>query len=378
MKKEFSLYLDLMRFLAALAVVIYHSNLRLISDSMVPLSGHGHAAVIVFFVLSGFVISYVTAEREKTAVEYWASRLSRFYSLVLPVVLLTPLLDLAGEALAPAFYEGRTTHDLAWFRILTSLAYLNEVWSISIMSFSNVPFWSLCYEMWYYVMFAIFTFVPGKPRWVLLAGCALLLGPKILVLAPIWVLGVLLQRGSFLQRLTPGAGALLFLASWVAYALFQHFHLTQLGSDMLRRLVGDYWHKQAAFSQYFMTDYLLALIVAANFAGARAAAPLWGGWLRRAERPIRWLAGYTFSLYIMHQPLLQFWAAVFNGDPAGRSFYLLVLGATLVTVLVAGALTEHKREGLRQWLRRRLQALTASGWWQRGIRPVLGFKRAQG
>lgn len=378
MKKEFSLYLDLMRFLAALAVVIYHSNSRLVSAAHIPFSGHGHAAVIVFFVLSGFVISYVTAEREKTPVEYWASRLSRFYSLVLPVVLATPLLDLAGEALAPAFYDGKTTHGLAWLRIATSLAYLNEVWTISIMSFSNVPFWSLCYEMWYYVLFAVFTFVPGKTRWLLLAGGALLLGPKIVVLAPIWVLGVVLQRWTLLQRLSPAAGAALFLASWGAYALFQAAGLTEWGADLLHRWVGDYWYKQAAFSKFFLTDYLLALIVAANFAGARAAAPVWGAWLRRAERPVRWLAGYTFSLYIMHQPLLHFYSAVINGDPSGPGFYLAVLGATLASVLVAGALTEHKREGLRRWLRASLAAMTGSGWWQRGIRPMLGMARVQG
>ncbi len=39
---------------------------------------------------------------------------------------------------------------------------LNEVWFISITSFSNVPYWSICYEMWYYVGFALIVFLPGR------------------------------------------------------------------------------------------------------------------------------------------------------------------------------------------------------------------------
>jgi len=63
MKKEFSIYLDLVRFLAALAVVIYHSNMRNIIEANLPFSQHGHAARIVFFVLSGYVISYIVASQ---------------------------------------------------------------------------------------------------------------------------------------------------------------------------------------------------------------------------------------------------------------------------------------------------------------------------
>ena len=202
MKKEFSIYLDLVRFLAAVMVVIYHSNIRNLIREPLPMTGHGHTAVMIFFVLSGYVISYIASTREKAPVDYWASRLSRFYSIAIPAVLLTPLLDLAGQAMAPQFYPvGRTTDDLWWLRILTSLTYLNEIWSLSIQSFSNVPYWSLCYEMWYYTLFAIATFMKGTKRAVLLTVTALFLGPKIMILAPIWVLGVVLHRWDRLYAL---------------------------------------------------------------------------------------------------------------------------------------------------------------------------------
>jgi peptidoglycan/LPS O-acetylase OafA/YrhL len=356
--RAFSIYLDLVRVLAALAVIVYHSNFRLLTTEKLPFSNHGHAAVIVFFVLSGYVIAYITSERENTPVSYWSSRLSRFYSLALPVVLLTPLLDLAGEALAPQFYTGgTTTYGLAWLRILTSLTFLNEVWLVSIMSFSNVPYWSLCYEFWYYVLFAIVTFTAGRTR-VLLAGAVmLLLGPKILLLAPAWVAGVVLFRWQWLRALKPLPGALLFAASWPAYWLFHQYGLTEVGSGWLLKLVGPHLHQQMAFSKFFMTDYLLALIVVANFAGMRALADVAARPLRAIEPVIRPLAAYTFSAYILHQPLMQFYAALIDGDPGRPWFYAGTMLATFATIAVLGSMTEQQRHHWRHGIRKLLARL---------------------
>ncbi|MFP5392745.1 MAG: acyltransferase family protein [Gammaproteobacteria bacterium] len=363
MKKEFSIYLDLTRFLAALAVVIYHSNMRNIIAEPLSWSGHGHAAVMVFFVLSGYVISYITVARENNPIDYWSSRLSRFYSLALPVVLMAPLLDAVGESLAPQFYEGKTTHDLAWLRILTSLMFANEWWKQSIMSFSNVPYWSLCYEMWYYVLFGIFAFTQGRTRLLLAAGVMLLVGPKILLLLPVWVLGVALHRSDALARLPEWKCWALFLASWPLYALFHHYQLSEWASATLKELVGPVWHREAAFSRYFLTDYLLALIIAANFVGFRGIAHRFAAPLRLAERPIRWVASFTFSLYIFHQPLLQFYAALINGDPRQPWFYSAVMAATFATVVVLGYLLERKRDGWRRAFHALLSSLTRARWW---------------
>lgn len=362
MSREFSLYLDAVRFLAALMVVFYHMNMRWLSADILPLSGHGHAAVMVFFVLSGYVISYIHARRENTPAEYWASRLSRFYSLAIPVVLVTPLLDLAGAALRPEIYEGWTTHGLALVRIAASLAWLNEVWTISIMSFSNTPYWSLCYEMWYYILFAVCVFTAGRTRVALLAGCALVVGPKILLLAPVWAMGVVLHRWQLLQRTSFHAGLAMFIGSFIAFGLFQHYRLTDLGSAWIRDLVGPTLHHQLTFSRFALTDYLLGLIVAANFVGARAIAPVLGRVLLPLARPIRWLAGYTFSLYLMHQPLLLFFGAVIDGDPGGSLYFCTVLGAILLTVWLVGSLTEGRRHVLRAWLLVRLQAFHGLRW----------------
>jgi len=362
MQKEFSIYLDLVRFVAAVMVLLSHSNVRKVIAEPLSLSDQGHAAVIVFFILSGYVISYITAEREKTPIDYWSSRLSRFYSLVIPVVLLTPLLDVIGESIAPQFYVGKTTNDLAWVRILSSLTYLNEVWHISIMSFSNVPFWSLCYEMWYYVLFAVVAFTRGRTRYALLAAVALVVGPKILMLAPIWMFGVVLHRSNTLARLSEASCWALFLGSVALYLAFDHYQMTAYGDGLMRNLVGEKWFRTLTFSQHVIGDYPLALIIAANFVGFRGIAHRFGWLLLPAEAPIRWVAGLTFSLYIMHQPLLQFFAALIRGDNSTPVFYFQVLACTFVTIAVVGRFTEQKRHVLKRWIKHALKRLDA--WWQ--------------
>lgn len=357
MQREFSIYLDLVRFVAAFLVLIYHANLRALSTQEIPFSNHGHAAVIVFFILSGYVISFITAEREKTPLAYWSSRLSRFYILVIPVVLITPILDMLGESLAPNFYAGKTTHDYALLRIFTSLAYMNEIWNISIMSFSNVPFWSLCYEMWYYIMFAVATFMQGKKRNLCLVLCALVVGPKILLLAPIWILGVVLHRWKYPTQISELSSWLLFFGSLVAYWLFQHYQMTEYSKHLLAMLIGQHWMHEMAFSRYFITDYLLALIVAANFIGIRNIIFRFSSILLPFEKPIRWIAALTFPLYIMHQPLLQFFAAVINGDPAGYVFYTQVILCTILTVAVCGTYAERKRAQVKRYVFVLLQGL---------------------
>ena len=132
--RPFSVYLDLVRFFAALLVYIYHSNNTFVIKSGLPLSNYGHDSVIVFFVLSGFVIAFVTATKETTWQSYCASRIARVFSVALPAILLTLVLDTFGRGFNPGLYA-EYPYDQFLLRIGASLLMLNEVWFISITSF---------------------------------------------------------------------------------------------------------------------------------------------------------------------------------------------------------------------------------------------------
>src|SRR3954451_14311241 len=84
MSPALSVYLDLIRFAAAVVVVLSHSWLILFPG--LPLHWPGPGAVIVFFVLSGFVIALVTDARDRTLTDYALSRLSRLWSVAIPVL----------------------------------------------------------------------------------------------------------------------------------------------------------------------------------------------------------------------------------------------------------------------------------------------------
>src|SRR5438045_2563532 len=97
------MFLDLMRFSAAVVVLLHHLTSAQI-NSVLPRVTIGHEAVIVFFVMSGFVIAYVVHGRERSIEHYAAARLGRLYSVVLPALVLTFTLDRIGRAASPALY----------------------------------------------------------------------------------------------------------------------------------------------------------------------------------------------------------------------------------------------------------------------------------
>jgi peptidoglycan/LPS O-acetylase OafA/YrhL len=351
--KPFSLYLDLVRFAASCLVYMYHSNQRWLVEQPLPASHYGHSSVIVFFVLSGFVIAYVTERKENNCVSYLASRASRVYSVALPAVLLTLVLDAAGRSLAPAIYA--YPFDQFVVRSAASLLLLNEWWFVSITSFSNVPYWSICYEAWYYVAFAIVSFAPTRVALVALPALALLVGPKIVLLAPLWVAGVVLYRWQRLQALSMPLSWGLAIGAALGIVAFHVAGVGEAASAWFEARIGKDAYTQLTFSKFFIGDYLLGLLVMLHFAGMRRVAGALDVLLRPIERPVRYLARYTFTLYLLHQPLFLFWGAVLRGDPRGTGTWWLVTALSAASVLVIGHFTESRRHLLTPWIARQLQ-----------------------
>jgi peptidoglycan/LPS O-acetylase OafA/YrhL len=124
-----SLFLDAVRLGAALTVLYGHSRdmwfpgLATASDEP---GNTSHAAVAVFFALSGFVITHTTTSNNIGPRHYAQARLSRLYSVLLPALVLTALVELAVVHLAPvllAEYSRRA----AWPRYLMGGSFLNEI-----------------------------------------------------------------------------------------------------------------------------------------------------------------------------------------------------------------------------------------------------------
>jgi peptidoglycan/LPS O-acetylase OafA/YrhL len=357
MSRPFSIYLDLVRFVAACLVYLHHSNQRWLVESILPASYFGESAVTVFFVLSGYVIAYITDTREKTFTSYAASRISRVYSVAVPAVFLTIALDAVGRQLFPTPYG--YPFDNFLLRGTGSLLLLNEVWFISITSFSNVPYWSICYEMWYYVAFGMLMFLPRRIGLIAVALLAFALGPKVVLLAPIWGLGALLYYWKRLSMLSESAAWLLVLGSCTGIALLHLFGIKALLATLLKGVIGDEWHTQLTWSRFFLSDYLLGVLVFLNFTGVIRLSERLGPLLIPLEQPIRFLANYTLSLYLLHQPLFLFWGSVIRGDPSGYSYWCITTAMVVISVFAVGLLTETKRHLLKGWLERQFVKMGA-------------------
>src|SRR5579863_3058193 len=116
MKPATSLYLDLMRFTAAATVFFYHVG-GFTGGLFWRAQLYAQTAVVIFFVLSGFVIAHVLATRERSPLDYGASRFARLYSVVIPALLLGAICNTIGGWRSPGLYEAGT-HAYRYFATL--------------------------------------------------------------------------------------------------------------------------------------------------------------------------------------------------------------------------------------------------------------------
>lgn len=103
-----------------------------------------------------------------------------------------------------------------------------------------------------------------------------------------------------------------------------------------------------------------------NFIGIHAIAPVVEKALRRFEKPIRYCSGLTFSIYLYHYPLLQFFSAIYDQTMNTVVRNSLLLLTTLLVIVILGNLTEKKKHITRNLIRRFLIWVRISD--QRAIR----------
>lgn len=340
-----SIYLDLVRFLSAFAVLVGHCLQDGLYTGRYLFGTAAHEAVIVFFVLSGLVITTTTMRPGQTARTFFIARAARIYPVVLAALVLSfGLYALAGVLgfNAPGWAEDAK---FTFSTTVLSLLFLNESWVTTAVPW-NPPYWSICYEVFYYALFACLLFGRGVWRWPLLAALALLAGPRILALAPVWALGVWVVLDSRLRLRNPALGMALVSASWAAVFVIDAVRLDELVQDWLYATIPGWWRLYN--SQKLVTDYLLGLLVAANFIGFHACAPWFAGQLQRIEGLVRFLAGSTFSLYLFHRPITKFLSAA--GVSAGTdvlAFTGLLVGIMTLCFMLA-AVTEKRRAEARR------------------------------
>ena len=172
-------HLDCLRGLAALLVVVEHLRAFLfvpftqvvspgvITKAFYLVTGLGHQAVMIFFVLSGFLVggSVITALQKGkwSRRTYLLRRMSRLWVVLIPALLLTLFWDKLGCSIAPGgyhgdycelYHSGPTTLIPADWSIATFFGNAFFLQTILVPCFgTNGPLWSLANEFWYYLLF---------------------------------------------------------------------------------------------------------------------------------------------------------------------------------------------------------------------------------
>ena len=343
--RTLSVYLDLVRFVAALLVFMNHAQHPELNGAWLQaLGAYGREAVMIFFVLSGYVIAHVSATKERDARDYAISRLARLYSVVLPALVLTVIADQIGRALDPALYAGDwyvDSHPVP--RFLANLLFVNEYWNQSVRAFSNGPFWSMSYEASYYVIFGLWVY--SAPRWraILVPLALLAVGPKIVLLFPVWLLGVGVYRLNERWTAPPVLAWLLFVGSFIAFFALAELHFAKWSLELSVRWLGkEIVMDSLHYSKFFLNGYVVGLLVAANFIGVNGLRDVFAGVCAVLERPVRAAAGLTFSIYLFHYPLLHLFRAITASS-------VLICALTLAAIALLGTYTEQRKSAYKDF-----------------------------
>jgi peptidoglycan/LPS O-acetylase OafA/YrhL len=327
------------------------------------ITASGHEAVIIFFVLSGFLVGgtiFRSLEQQRWSwKQYLTHRFVRLWLVLIPALCLGVLWDHLGLFLQSHYsgYKGTAmdhlfpspgfvASTLTFPVFFGNAAFLQKILVPTLGT--NGALWSLANEFWYYILFPFALFALRrhyKPfHRVLYAVAFILLACfvgkyiYILYLFPVWLAGTALL---FIPRRNFALSAR--IASTVAYiAIF-------LGCVSI-------WQYYPWPSDYILTLSTCAYIWILLSATERSS----GG---RAEHLARGTARFSYTLYLVHMPFMYLLAGFLIHHtvwtPTVRGFFI-ALGLMLTVILYAWLIamaTEFHMAPVRQWVELRLDRL---------------------
>jgi peptidoglycan/LPS O-acetylase OafA/YrhL len=358
MKSDHYPWLDWLRFGAAFAVLLCHARGGNWMDwgSLDESSKNGVVAlffaltrpnlepVVVFFVLSGFLVGGKVLERLMCGAFSPASfALDRFSRIYIPLV---PALALS------AFAAWATGKSVSLWELTGNLLSLQSVFFRSFAD--NAPLWSLSYEVWFYVLAGSAAAVATASSRHRVLAMVLFVG-ALLVYTRLWNI--------FLYCWLLGAVAYPLrkvVLPWMAFVLGV---LLTVGGAVASQL--NMQTKSAGTAiEWLPSRDIAILVMSAGFAVAVA-------WL--AGRPIKttrmqriqasgavW-AAFSYTLYLTHYPLLHLWGLVDSTRYQSVTAFslgvlVLKLGSCLLVAWLLYLPFERRTGDFRRWFRSRFMA----------------------
>lgn len=155
-----------LRALAALGVVVVHSSTSLLNNdkALIPF-GIGNAGVDLFFVISGFIMFFTTANRAVAPSEFYSKRLIRIF----PLYFCASTLAFVGACLAPHVVARFSASPTDYIRSVLFIPYYcttcqSEEGMKRLIRPEIGQGWTLNYEVFFYLVFGLCLFIPRRFR----------------------------------------------------------------------------------------------------------------------------------------------------------------------------------------------------------------------
>lgn len=364
---DVSFVLDVLRIVASALVVIGHAigMFHLYPAFDYPRAPYmQNIAVVVFFVVSGFLITHTIRKGARrpdySFARYAIGRWARIYSGFVPAIVFVAIVD-AWLQRRGAIYQYSNASGIRTF--LANLLMLQDFPMVSargsfgwLTSFGSArPFWTLAIEVWIYLFVGAVvllrrpTSADGSPASGLRYSPRALLLIGALSIVPIW-------------NLFGGRGHGLF-GAWLLGAAIEYVLFSGLLRDLPRWLlaaaalfgVAGYsvivWSTKDAYQP---TSYPF-LFIALTFVLEMAYRTSWSASRRALRAVVTYGASYSYTLYLVHYTVL---VAVLASSPSRSpgAMWISIAVCNVVALVIAHGTERHHRLLARALERRLLRA----------------------
>lgn len=333
-KKRKNIYvLQILRGIAAVLVVLFHMTITLSEASINFLGGFfkfGNSGVEIFFVLSGFIISYTSYKLISTnrIGEYGFKRLVRVYPIYWVVITL----------FLPAVFLGLNSgYQITAFNLFSTYALLPEHPMINGVS------WSLSYELYFYALFALL--IISRKFFIVLF--------VVLIITLLQIFGAVTFENTIFSKFFFSPYVLLF---YMGMAVFYVFHKEFWVPESYVCLIGMAICV-AAFLVYSQTFHHLPqspifygavssifIFLAVSFETTRE--------IKMPSFPIL-LGDASYVLYLVHLPVLNFFVKIITKYVSDHTTIILLTSAWALLIIFASIVMHLIIEKpLIGWIRR--------------------------